>query len=155
MKNVGKAGANNNAKRICGKNWTATTWKKWKSWREYYLCARTRTSKSVKSTRCKVSPLSHYISLEITTSNATRKPISQNSYCEHNIYDIGANSLYFQCFVTTHMLLFCKPTFFSGNCRICRDLAFGSVNHVLKRSYKNWNLQPQHHFFVNVDISMF
>ena len=24
------------------------------------------------------------------------------------------------------MFLFCKPIFFSGNCRICRDLAFGS-----------------------------
>ena len=56
------------------------------------------TSKSVKSARCKVSPLSHYISLEITTSNATRKPVSQNSYCEHNICDIGTNIIFVQCF---------------------------------------------------------
>ena len=35
--------------------------------------------------------------------------------------------LYFQCFVTTDMFLFCKPIFFSGNYRIFRDLAFGSV----------------------------
>ena len=43
------------------------------------------------------------------------------------IYDIGTKILYFQCFVTTDMFLFCKPIIFSGNCRICRDLAFGSV----------------------------
>ena len=43
------------------------------------------------------------------------------------IYDIGTKILYFQCFVTTDMFLFCKPIFFSGICRIFRDLAFGSV----------------------------
>ena len=37
------------------------------------------------------------------------------------IYDIGTKILYFQCFVTTDMFLFCKPIIFSGNCRICRD----------------------------------
>ena len=45
----------------------------------------------------------------------------------HEIYDIGTKILYFQCFVTTDMFLFCKPIFLSGNCRIYRDLAFGSV----------------------------
>ena len=107
------------------------------------------TSKSVKSTRCKVSPLSHYISLEITTSNATRKPISQNSYCEHNIYDIGANIIYFQCFVTTDMFLFCKPIFFSGNCRICRDLAFGSVKTRFKAILKKLDFSAQIDYFMN------
>ena len=43
------------------------------------------------------------------------------------MYDIGTKILYFHCFVTTDMFLFCKPIIFSGNCRICRDLAFGSV----------------------------
>ena len=109
----------------------------------------TRTSKSVKSTRCKVSPLSHYISLEITTSNATRKPISQNSYCEHNIYDIGANNLYFQCFVTTDMFFFCKPTLFSGNCRICRDLALGCVKTRFKASLKKLEFSAQIDLFMN------
>ena len=104
------------------------------------------TSKSVKSARCKVSPLSHYISLEITTSNATRKPISQNSYCEHNIYDIGANFLYFQCFVTTDMFLFCKPIFFSGNCRILRDLAFGGVKTRFKAILKKLDFWPRSTF---------
>ena len=45
----------------------------------------------------------------------------------HEIYDIGTKILYFLCFVTTDMFLFCKPIIFSGNCRIFRDLAFGSV----------------------------
>ena len=43
------------------------------------------------------------------------------------IYDIGTKILYFQCFVTTDMFLFCKPIFFSGICRIFRDLAFRSI----------------------------
>ena len=46
---------------------------------------------------------------------------------KNEIYDIGTNILYFQCFVTTDMFLFCKPIFFSGICRIFRDLAFGSI----------------------------
>ena len=48
--------------------------------------------------------------------------------CFAQIYiDIGTTFLYFQCFVTTDMFLFCKPINFSGNCRILRDLALGSV----------------------------
>ena len=34
------------------------------------------------------------------------------------------------------MFLFCKPIFFSGNCRICRDLAFGSVKTRFKAILK-------------------
>ena len=41
--------------------------------------------------------------------------------------DIGTNILYFRCFVTTDMFLFCKPIFFSCICRIFQDLAFGDV----------------------------
>ena len=52
------------------------------------------------------------------------------------IYDIGTDILYFQCFVTTDMVLFCKPIFFSGNCRIYRDLAFGSVKTRFKAILK-------------------
>ena len=43
------------------------------------------------------------------------------------IYDSGTKILYFQCFVTTDMFLFCKSIFVSGTCRIFRDLAFGSI----------------------------
>ena len=32
------------------------------------------------------------------------------------IYDIGTEILYFQCFVTTDMFLLCKSIFFSGDC---------------------------------------
>ena len=49
--------------------------------------------------------------------------------CNHQneIYDMGTKILYFQCFVTTDMFLFCKPTIFSGICRFFRDLALGSI----------------------------
>ena len=107
------------------------------------------TSKSVKSTRCKVSPLSHYISLEITTSNATRKPISQNSYCEHNIYDIGAKIIYFQCFVTTDMFLFYKPYFLAEIAAFVEILLLAMSKHVLKRSQKSWTFLPRFTFFMN------
>ena len=62
------------------------------------------------------------------------------------IYDIGTIILYFQCFVTTDMFLFCKPIVFSGNCRICRDLAFGSVKTRFKAILKNWIVRPRSTF---------
>ena len=62
------------------------------------------------------------------------------------IYDIGTKILYFQCFVTTDMFLFCKPIIFSGNCRICRDLAFGSVKTRFKAILKNWIFRPRSTF---------
>ena len=55
--------------------------------------------------------------------------------------DIGTKILYFQCFVTTDMFLFCKPIFFNGNCRICRDLAFGSVKTHFKAILKQSNFR--------------
>ena len=55
----------------------------------------------------------------------------------NEIYDVGTTFLHCQWFVTTGMILFCEPINFSGNCRIFRDLAFGSVkkrfNAVLKK----------------------
>ena len=59
------------------------------------------------------------------------------------IYDIGTEILYFQCFVTTDMFLFCKPTAFSWNCRICRDLAFGSVKTRFKAILKKLDFSAQ------------
>ena len=47
--------------------------------------------------------------------------------CQQIIYDIGTQFSFVQCFVTTDMFLVCKLIFFSGICRIFRDLAFGSV----------------------------
>ena len=55
----------------------------------------------------------------------------------------GAGILYFQCFVTTDMFLFCKPIFFSGNCRICRDLAVGSVKTRFKAILKKLDFLAQ------------
>ena len=43
----------------------------------------------------------------------------------------------FIVFFTTDMFLFCKPIFFSGNCRILRDLDFGSVKTRFKAILKN------------------
>ena len=63
--------------------------------------------------------------------------------CNREIYDIGTKILYFQCFVTTDMFLFCKPIIFSGNCRICRDLAFGSIKTRFKAILKNWIFRPR------------
>ena len=65
------------------------------------------------------------------------------------IYDIGTTILYFQCFVTTDMFLFCKPIFFSRNCRICRDLAFGSVKTRFKAILQKLYFSAQIDFFMN------
>ena len=107
------------------------------------VCPHLRTSKSVKSARCKVSPLSHYISLEITTSNATRKPISQNSYCEHNIYDIGANKkkkkkeiyIYISS-VLSPRICFCfvNPISLAGRAAFFANLRLAISKHDLKAS---------------------
>ena len=63
--------------------------------------------------------------------------------------DIGTKFLYFQCFVITDMFLFCKPIIFSGNCRICRDLAFGSVKTRFKAILKKLDFSAQINFFMN------
>ena len=65
------------------------------------------------------------------------------------IYDIATEILYFQCFVTTDMFLFCKPINFSGNCRILRDLAFGSVKTRFKAILKKLDFSAQIDFFMN------
>ena len=62
---------------------------------------------------------------------------------KRNIRHWDQNSIYFQCFVTTDMFLFCKPIIFSGNCRICRDLAFGSVKTRFKAILKKLDLSAQ------------
>ena len=59
------------------------------------------------------------------------------------IYDTGAKIIYFQCFVTTDTFLFYKPIIFSGSCRICRDLAFGSVKTRFKAIFKKLFLSAQ------------
>ena len=65
------------------------------------------------------------------------------SELKRDISDIGAKFLYFQCFVTSDMFLFCKPIIFSRNCRICRDLAFGSVKTRFKAILKKLDLSAQ------------
>ena len=62
---------------------------------------------------------------------------------KNELYDIGTNILFVQCFVTTDVFLLCKPIFFSGNCRICRDLAFGSVNTRFKAILKKLDFSAQ------------
>ena len=74
-----------------------------------------------------------------TSLNIAKKP---------GICDIGTEILYFQCFVTTDMFLFCKPIIFSGNCRILRDLAFGSVKTRFKAILKKL-FGAQIDFFMN------
>ena len=68
--------------------------------------------------------------------------------------DIGAKIIYFQCFVTTDMFLFCKPMNFSGNCRICRDLAFGSVKTCFKVILKKLDFSTQIDFSSQIEFSM-
>ena len=47
----------------------------------------------------------------------------------------------------SHMFLFCKPMFsFCGNCRICRDLTFGSVKTRFKAILKKLDLSAQFDF---------
>ena len=62
---------------------------------------------------------------------------------KNELYDIGAKILFVQCFVTTDMFLFCKPIIFRGNCRICRDLAFGSVKTRFKAIFKKLDFSAQ------------
>ena len=73
----------------------------------------------------------------------------QLNYQPNNI-DIGTKILYFQCIVTTDMFLFCKPIMFSGNCRICRDLAFGSVKTRFKAILKMLDFSAHIDFFMNL-----
>ena len=54
--------------------------------------------------------------------------------------------LYFQCFVTTDMFLFCKPLVFSGNCRIFKDLAFGSIKTRFEAILKKLDFSIQIYF---------
>ena len=72
-------------------------------------------------------------------------PRSGNVRCcpQNEIYDIGTDNLYFQCFVTTDMFLFCKPILYSGNCRIFRDLAFGNVKTRFKAILKKLDFSAQ------------
>ena len=78
----------------------------------------------------------------------------QGTYIVTEIYDIGTEILYFQCFVTTDMFLFCKPIFFSGNCRICRDLAFGSVKTRFKAILKKLDFSAQIDFSARLYLFM-
>ena len=63
----------------------------------------------------------------------------QQNY-QPNKMDIGTKILYFQCFVTTDMFLFRKPIILIGNCRICRDLAFGNIKTHFKSIFKKLDL---------------
>ena len=69
-----------------------------------------------------------------------------------HIYDIGSNILFVQCFVTTVMFLFRKPIFVRGNCRICRDLAFGSVKTRFKAILKNLLFSAQIDFSAQIEL---
>ena len=48
------------------------------------------------------------------------------------------------------MFLFCKPIFFSGNCRICRDLAFGSIKTRFKAILKKLDFSAQIDFSAHI-----
>ena len=64
--------------------------------------------------------------------------------CFAQIYiDIGTKFLYFQCFVTTDMFLFCKTILYSGNCLIFRDLSFGSIKTRFKAILKKLDFSAQ------------
>ena len=64
--------------------------------------------------------------------------------------DIGTTFLYFQCFFTTDMFLFCKTILYSGNCRIFRDLAFGSIKTRFKAILKKLDFSAQIDFSAHI-----
>ena len=64
--------------------------------------------------------------------------------------DIGTKFLYFQCFFTTDMFLFCKTILYSGNCRIFRDLAFGSIKTRFKAILKKLFFSAQIDFSAQI-----
>ena len=68
----------------------------------------------------------------------------------HEIYDIGTKILYFQCFFTTDMFLFCKTILYSGSCRIFRDLAFGSIKTRFKAILKKLDFSAQIDFSAHI-----
>ena len=63
---------------------------------------------------------------------------------------LGPTILYVQCFVTTDMFLFCKATLYSGNCRIFRDLAFGSIKTRFKAILKKLDFSTQIDFSAHI-----
>ena len=91
----------------------------------------------------------HYTRHETTAAKNFTDRLSLN-----NNIDIGTQILYFQCFVTTDMFLFCKPTIFKENCRICRDLAFGSVKTHFKAILKKLDFSAQTDFSAKIDFFM-
>ena len=78
--------------------------------------------------------------------SSAEPPTPSHPGTKNELCDIGTQILYFQCFVTTDMFLFCKPIIFSGNCRICRDLAFGSIKTRFKAILKSRIFRPRSTF---------
>ena len=77
--------------------------------------------------------------------------IPQRSICcdiGTEIYDIGTEILYFQCFVTTDMFLFCKPFALAGIAAFCEILLLAVSKHILKRSKKSST------FLAQIDLFM-
>ena len=78
--------------------------------------------------------------------------------CIAQIYiDIGTKFIYiyiyiyiFQCFFTTDMFLFCKTILYSGNWRIFRDLAFGSIKTRFKAILKKLDFSAQIDFSAHI-----
>ena len=69
---------------------------------------------------------------------------------KNELYDIGTIFLFVQCFFTTDMFLFCKTILYSGNCRIFRDLAFGSIKTRFKAILKKLEFSAQIDFSTQI-----
>ena len=62
---------------------------------------------------------------------------------QNELYDIGTKIIFVQCFFTTDMFLFC-------NCRIFRDLAFGSIKKRFKAILKKLDFSAQIDFSAHI-----
>ena len=60
---------------------------------------------------------------------------------------LGPKVYIFSVFFTPDMFLFCKPILYSGNCRIFRDLPFGSIKTRFKAILKKLDFSAQIYFF--------
>ena len=67
-----------------------------------------------------------------------------------NYMTLGPKLYLFSVFFTTDVFLFCKAILYSGNCRIFRDLAFGSIKTRFKAILKQLVFSAQIDFSAHI-----
>ena len=76
-------------------------------------------------------------------------PCASHPLSLNNNIDVGANILYFQCFVTTVCFCFVNPNLLAGIAAFVEILLLAVSKHVLKRFQKSWIFRPRLAFFMS------